>query len=79
MKKVYEQPEIVFESFSLSTSISKDCEVKTDAQAYNTCAIGTGGIAMFDGSIKSCVFVPGEEYDGPCYHVPVETENLFNS
>lgn len=79
MKKVYEKPEILFESFSLSTSISKGCEIKTDSQSYGVCTIGTGEIAMFDGAVPNCVYTPGEEYDGPCYHVPIESENLFNS
>ena len=80
MKKVYEKPEILFESFSLSTCISKDCEVIITTSSYMVCGIGgTGGIGMFDGEISGCVFIPGEEYNGPCYHVPIDTENLFNS
>lgn len=86
MKRVYEKPQIVFENFSISTNIAGDCESIVGNPSKGTCAVlGTGGIAMFDNSVENCVYTPGDmggtedEWDGFCYHVPTEYNNLFNS
>ena len=86
MKKAYVKPEIMFENFSLSTNIAGDCEGIVGNASKGTCAVlGTGDIAIFDGTVSACVFTPtdvGEkedEWDGNCYHVPTEYNNLFNS
>lgn len=87
MKKVYEKPAIVFESFALSENIAANCESIVGNPSKGTCAvIGTGGIALFDNTVGACVFTPTDmgyekedEYDGACYHVPTEYNNLFNS
>jgi hypothetical protein len=53
-----------------------------------TCAVlGTGGIAVFTSDMAGiCFFTPtsmgganDDEWDGFCYHVTVDTKNLFNS
>lgn len=87
MKKIYCKPEILFESFSLSTNIAGDCEGIVGNPSKGTCAvIGTGGIAVFDGIVGNvCDFTStdlGQEedyWDKNCYHVPTEYNNLFNS
>ena len=86
MKKTYMKPEIVFESFASSTNIAGDCESIVGNATKGTCAVmGTGNIAMFDGTVSACVFKPEDmggtkdEWDGFCYHVPTEYANLFNS
>lgn len=86
MKKKYMKPEIMFEDFSLNTSIAANCEGIVNNANKGTCAvIGTGDIYMFSGTVSQCDFKPedmgGEEdkWDGFCYHVPTEYNNLFNS
>ena len=88
MKRRYEKPQIVFEVFTLSTNIAGDCEAPYVGNATKgTCAvIGTGGISVFDSKVGgACMFTPegfgGEDdiWDGLCYHVPTEYNNLFNS
>ncbi|MBQ8856548.1 MAG: hypothetical protein IJ024_00235 [Lachnospiraceae bacterium] len=86
MKKKYVKPQIVFEDFSLNTSIAGDCEGIVGNPSKGTCAvIGTGNIAIFDGTVSACVFTPTDiggtedKWDGACYHVPTEYSNLFNS
>ena len=87
MKKKYVKPQIIFEDFSLNTDIAGDCESIVGNASKGTCAvIGTGNIAVFDGTVSACVFTPtdmgGKEedkWDGFCYHVPTEYNNLFNS
>ena len=86
MKKVYTAPQILFESFTMSTNIAGNCEAIVGNPTKGTCAVlGTGDIALFDGTMSVCVFTPeamgGEpdKFDGACYHVPVESNTLFNS
>ena len=86
MKKVYQAPEILFENFALSDSIAGNCESLVGNPSKGSCALlGTGGIALFSDLVKDCVFTPedyggtSDEWDGFCYHVPTEKNNLFNS
>ena len=86
MKKIYEKPEIYFESFSLSTNIASDCEVPFTLVGKDVCAIpDANGLNMgiFNASAagSNCV-IPGtgnETYNGFCYHVPTASSNLFSS
>ena len=88
MKKVYSMPEIVFENFSLSTSIAGDCEVKTRLPSNNDCGLEFTGLGkVFLDTMGGCTGSDGYpvpdangdgEYGGICYHVPYG-ENLFNS
>ena len=83
MKKTYTKPEISFESFLMSTNIAGDCEKPfVNNASKGTCAVlGTGGIAVFDGSVVAACKITAEndQWDGLCYHVPTEAANLFNS
>lgn len=87
MTKNYVKPQIVFEDFSLSKNIAAGCDRLVNNPSKGTCAVlGTGGIAVFDGTVgKACVFKPEDlggskdEYDGFCYHVPADNNDLFNS
>lgn len=89
MKKNYCAPMIEFEDFTLCTNIAAGCEVTTDhamyicqyvygrgstkvnvfAAEYN-CEYSQGVVEEADGSFS---------YNGVCYHVPVESNNLFTS
>ena len=86
MKKKYTKPQIIIEDFSLVTNIAANCEGKVNNASKGTCAvIGTGDIYMFDGNVSQCDYKPedlggeADEWDGFCYHVPTEYNNLFNS
>lgn len=86
MKKEYVKPVVVFESFSLSTNIAAGCESIVGNPSKDSCPVaGTGGIAIFNTPENGCEFTPAQMggvddmWDGFCYHVPTETNNLFNS
>ena len=82
MKKKYTKPEIIFESFSMSTSIAGSCENIVNF-ARGVCGIPTNapGIIVFVEGIGSmCTFFESNDiHDGLCYHIPIEENNLFNS
>ena len=87
MKKTYVKPEIMFEDFTLCSNIATSCESIVGSHTKGECHImGTGNIAIFDVSIDGCYYYPTDlpggttdMYDGFCYHVPTESNNLFNS
>ena len=82
MKKTYTKPQISFESFLMSTSIAAGCEAKADTQAnYNTCGKDFSGVTVFAVGYLGCNFQieKDNEFNGVCYHVPSETNNVFNS
>lgn len=86
MKKTYTKPEIFFENFSLNTSIASGCEVKIETSTSGNCGLDFGDLVIFISSYTGCssndgVIVEGDDgkYNGICYHVPVETNNMFNS
>lgn len=82
MKKAYEAPAILFEDFSLSTSISAGCEKIINPLLY-TCGVTYPGIGViFVEGNTGCVVKMKDTFktaDGYCYHVPTEDKNLFNS
>lgn len=85
MKKTYTKPDIVFESFIMSTNIAGDCEapfVKNPTKG--ACGVpGNGGLMIFNGSF--CNSSPedmggvADRWDGLCYDVPTADQSLFNS
>lgn len=86
MKKTYEKPEIMFESFVASANIAGNCEVKTWTPNSGQCAYiiprtqFTEEIHLFVEGVNACVEKPADGmYNGFCYHIPTETNNLFNS
>lgn len=84
MKREYAKPIIVFEDFTLTTSIASGCEVKTNLQAMGNCGWipATAGLkAQFLWIIRLGVLIlPHKPYMiRICYHVPTESYNLFNS
>lgn len=82
MKKTYSKPEIMFESFTMSTSIAAGCDDKVTTYAADQCGI------PWEGSVEN-IFLVGisgckKQYEadgwgGICYHNPSDTTNLFNS
>ena len=83
VKKQYDKPMIIFESFSLSTSIAGDCELPyVNNATKGNCGVpdATKQYFVFTDSTTGCNF-PGsdDKYEGLCYHVPTEATSLFNS
>ena len=80
MKKTYMRPEIMFESFTLSTNIAGDCEVKTDTPSKGNCGLEAPGLGtVFLEGMTGCSWQVGEQaHDGICYHT-FEGNSLFNS
>lgn len=83
MKKTYVKPDILFESFSMSESIALNCEVIVPGPTQDKCGYayeGGGGATIFIDATTGCtVPTPDSESNGFCYHVPIESNNLFNS
>lgn len=84
MKKVYEKPVIVFESFVMSASIAAGCENKTNLPSQNQCGIQMEGVGMvFVTGMTGCTDFPvnteEDSFNGICYHTPTEGNNLFTS
>ena len=83
MKKTYNKPVIVFESFTMSTNIASGCENPTNLPSQNDCGIELEGVGMvFATGMTGCSDFPiskDDSFNGICYHVPTEGNNLFTS
>ena len=78
MKKTYSKPEIVFESFTMSTNVAANCEVVDphDPRLYFTGV----GYAFTKGCEVSVSEGGDGEFNGICYHIPDGGKlNLFAS
>ena len=81
MKKTYKKPEIMFEDFSLSTSIAAACEYGASHTQY-VCAYEDEFLeaVIFTNDIDACTTkMQDGAHNGICYHVPAETSNIFAS
>ncbi len=75
MKKEYKKPELLFDSFELSTNIATGCNKSLKVP------IEFGGTTIF-APIISCAREPRGNEDtqfGYCYHNPDASNNLFTS
>ena len=85
MKKAYAAPEIMFEDFSLCSSIAVGCEIIVDGKSGGTCGYayeGGGGRTLFTEAMGNSICnraIDDDESNGFCYHVPTQANNLFNS
>lgn len=91
MKKTYVKPEISFESFLMSTHIAGDCEAKPNNQSnFDSCGMVFAPYVVFGSDLTGCKEVsssnlqafpvePNTAYNTICYHVPLESSNIFNS
>lgn len=80
MKKTYTKPEIMFEDFSLSTSIALGCELGAH-HVENACAYEDKfmGVFIFTESLAVCTTKVPDGYNKLCYHVPESSQNIFAS
>jgi len=91
MKKTYEKPAILFESFVTSTNIAGNCTLKTHTPAAGSCSysmvVGDKWRDVFVSNVNACELKDGDDtdknadgvYGGICYHVSVDGQGLFNS
>lgn len=79
MKKVYEKPKFVFESFALSKNIATECAYTMNFN-LEVCWVelesAWGTFKNFQHS--PCIPAPGVD-DKICYDNPVEGQNVFSS
>lgn len=83
MKKKYSKPEIMFESFTLSTNIAGGCVQSTHEDQGCGRLFSNGEVVfMIDSTGCATKVVPDQDGDGMwgtyCYHNPTG-QNLFNS
>lgn len=81
MKKLYSKPEIVFESFSVSSNIAVEvCGIDTDIPKRDTCGIEMdGGVKAFLDGVSVCNYPITDGANGTCYHNPTDSTRLFGS
>lgn len=86
MKKKYEKPEIMFESFSMSTNIASGCEHQNVTHSDGVYGCGYKLERFDDVVFTEAVGCNAHEvldsdgsYNKICYHVPSENNNLFTS
>lgn len=83
MKRAYVKPQILFENFALSTNIASGCGVISDLQSSGTCGYNFSGLMVFLSGLSGCGDIEIDpdmgDFNGICYHVPTETNSLFNS
>lgn len=87
MKKAYSKPEIMFEDFTLTNSITVGCAALVGAPTAGQCAYevvtSKGSKYIFTTGMTEICTSPesDDEYNGLCYHVfsPEATGALFNS
>lgn len=80
MKKAYSKPEIIFDDFSLATTIAAGCEKQTGPHEYS-CPYQFGDINIFVSGVSACTsgLEKPDGFNGWCYHNPDGGIKLFNS
>lgn len=76
MKKEYKKPELLFDSFELSTSIAVGCGIITKLPSEGSCGYNDNGQIIFTSSLTGCEY---EGNDKICYDVPFDSNKLFSS
>ena len=82
MNKAYSKPDIVFENFSLCTSIAGAGCIVSVAATPGSCALDLDGINVFLEEVYSCQLKVKDgsgQLNFLCYHVPTGDNNLFTS
>lgn len=81
MKKNYEKPEIMFDSFELSQNIAAGCAAIAN-YGENQCSVtySEGGIELNLYNIQGVCYYTGPGFeDMICYHAPGDWNNVFTS
>lgn len=75
MKKEYKKPIIVFENFSLSTSIAAGCSVPSDSPDLYIPGINKFAFTLDCGYDVTGGVGGDTQYEGICYHVMTSTSS----
>lgn len=83
MKKVYRKPQIIFESFEVSTNIASGCKFTNVTHSSDEYGCGYK-LGRFDDviftTVMGCTTTEDDgDYNGICYHVPTDSGSLFTS
>lgn len=82
MKKTYQKPQIVFESFELSQNIAGGCNAVSNNTDGDVCSVNVpwvgGSINVFNNAGICEVYGPGIS-DNICYHAPGDMISAFSS
>lgn len=83
MKREYQKPIVVFENFELCQAIAATCGMVTNS-SQGVCGYlpprDPSGLPVFIDGVSGCVRKENDgDYNGVCYHVPVDSQNLFSS
>lgn len=77
--KVYSKPDIIFEDFAMTTSISS-CDVKAGFYSGDCGVQLTPFIFVFTEDANGCnAKYKDGEYNSICYHVPYDGNQVFGS
>lgn len=76
--KKYSKPQIVFESFELSTNIAAGCQHSAN-HYQGSCSVTIGGKPVFMAGVEGCQFTVQDEYAGMCYTIPLADNSVFAS
>ena len=80
MKKTYSKPDILFDSFSISTNVVASCEFQTPLPQVDECGVAYFNWVVFQSELQGCnKIAKSGTWDAMCYHQPTETNNLFTS
>ena len=81
MKKPYNKPDVVFESFSLNTSVAANCALEANF-SMGACGFEfTDTMTIFIDYTQGCTTIDTNNKYGDlvCYHNPADWNRLFNS
>jgi len=77
LKRPYSKPAILFDDFSLSSTISSGCAISSNQSAMS-CGVSFGGGTIFVGGVAGCG-LSVDDGSGACYHVPADPFSVFGS
>lgn len=80
-KKKYEKPMIIIDNFSLADSIAAGCEITDVTHSKNEqgCGLNFDRQGAVFTAEMGCKYKEPDGFDGICYHVPTDSNNLFLS
>lgn len=80
MKKLYQSPQILFESFELSSSVAAGCGVISKPSAAYVCPVidPEFGFTIFSAT-NVCDYTSPDAFDRVCYNIPLENNSVFSS
>lgn len=78
MKKTYQKPDIMFDNFTLSTSIAASCSRIAGSPSLNSCGFIDGNESLFYSGMTGCTHVY-DTFTPTAYETMVGVLGIFNS